>query len=334
MIDIMKAAYIEQLGPPENIRYGDIPLPAVRVSQVLVKVAAVTVNQVDTYIRAGTFPMELPLPFVIGRDMVGVVEAVGSAVTRFSPGDRVWCNNQGIHGRQGTFAEYVAVAEDLLYHLPAGVDWQEAVAILHSGLTTCLGLFREANLKPGETIFINGGSGNVGSALVQVAHDLGAQVIATVGSAEKRERVLELGADLAIDYKTENVSKVTRAFAPPGVDVYFDTSREPNFELAVPLLKHHGRMIVIAGREAHPTFSVGALYLKDCSVYGFIVTDATTEELHFCANKINHWLDQGKLKGKIDRVIPLAEAVTAHRLLEESMRNRDVKLNGKIVLIP
>ncbi len=122
----MKAAYIERVGAPENIRFGDLPLPAIGPGDVLVRVGAVGVNPVDTYIRSGRLPADLPLPIIIGRDMAGVVEAAGPAVRRFRPGDRVWCNNQGYAGRQGTFAEYVAVSEGLLYPLPAGVDEQQA----------------------------------------------------------------------------------------------------------------------------------------------------------------------------------------------------------------
>src|SRR5262249_46948223 len=164
----LKAADIANVGPPEDIRSGDLPLPALGRDDVLVKVAAVCVNPVDTYIRSGELPMALPFPFVVGRDLTGVVAAVGPAVTRFRPGDRVWCNNQGYHGRQGTFAEYAAVAEGLLYPLPAGVDDREAVAFVHSGLTACLGL-RRADLRTGEALLLNGGSGNVGSAVRQLA---------------------------------------------------------------------------------------------------------------------------------------------------------------------
>jgi NADPH2:quinone reductase len=122
----MQAASIEKVGPPEPIRYGDLPVPALGTGDVLVKVSAVCVNPVDTSIRSGQFPMDLPFPFVVGRDMAGVVQAVGPAVTLFQPGHRVWCNNQGYYGRQGTFAEYIAVDQGLLYPLPAGVDDREA----------------------------------------------------------------------------------------------------------------------------------------------------------------------------------------------------------------
>ena len=326
----MKAAFIETPGPPESIRYGDLEEPIPRNDQVLVKVVAVTVNPIDTYIRSGAYPIPLPRPFIIGRDLVGIVEAVGRGVTRFAPGQRVWCNNQGYGGRQGTFAEFVAVDEGLLYPLPDGVNEHEAVAVVHSALTACIGLVREAAIQAGETLLINGGSGNVGSAALQVAHYFGARVIVTAGSTEKIRRCLELGADRAVNYKTEDVAAAIRDFAPQGVDVYWDTTREPDFERSVPLLKHRGRIILMAGLNAHPPFPVGAFYTKDCSMHGFAITNATPEELRDVADQINRLLAAGALKAKVDRVMPLAEAAMAHRLFEE----HQAELNGKIVLIP
>ena len=111
----MKAAFIERPGPPESIRYGEVAMAVIRHDrQVLVKVTAVTVNPIDTYIRSGAYPVALPRPFIIGRDLVRVVDAVGAGVTRFAPGQRVWSNNQGYDGRQGTFAEFVSVDEEML----------------------------------------------------------------------------------------------------------------------------------------------------------------------------------------------------------------------------
>ena len=149
----MKAAYIDKVGPPENIQLGELPTPAVGPSDVLVKTTAVCVDPVDTLIRSAQLPENLAFPFIVGRDMAGVVQAIGPSVSRFAPGDRVWCNNQGYHGRQGTFAEFLAVHEDLLYPLPSGVDDKEAVAFVHSGLTACLGL-QDAGLQAGESVFI------------------------------------------------------------------------------------------------------------------------------------------------------------------------------------
>ena len=118
------------------IRYGEVAMPVIRHDrQVLVKVTVVTVNPIGTYIRSGAYPIALPRPFIIGRDLVGVADAVGAGLTRFAPGQRVWSNNQGYGGRQGTFAELVSVDEELLYPLADGVNEQEAVAVVHSALT-------------------------------------------------------------------------------------------------------------------------------------------------------------------------------------------------------
>src|SRR5262249_38516744 len=172
----MKAAYIDEVGPPENIQFGELPTPAVGPSDVLVKTTAVCVDPVDTLIRSGQLPEKLSFPFIVGRDMAGVVRAIGPSVRRFAPGDRGWCNNQGYDGRQWTFAEFLGVREALLYPLPSSVDDKEVVAFVHSALTACLGL-HEAGLQAGESLFINGGAGNVGSAVLQLARARGARAI-------------------------------------------------------------------------------------------------------------------------------------------------------------
>jgi NADPH:quinone reductase len=143
--------------------------------------------------------------------MVGTVEAEGRSVRGFPLDARVWCNNQGYDGRQGAFAEYLAVDEDLLYRLPDGADEKEAVAVAHSALTAYTGLVREARLRTGEAVFINGGSGNVGSATLQFAHNIGARVLVTAGSADRIQQYLELGANRAINYKNKVLLLSSRA---------------------------------------------------------------------------------------------------------------------------
>ena len=206
----MKAAYIEKPGPPENIIYGNLPKPKPADNQVLVKVKAVAVNPVDTYIRAGMYPMDLPQPFIVGCDLAGEVEAVGSAVTKYRRGDRVWGSNQGLLGRQGTFAEYAAVDECWLYPTPEEVSDEDAAAVALVGITAHLGLFRDAQLKMGEKVFVNGGAGGVGSCVVQMARAVGARVLTTAGSDEKVRTCLQLGANVAVNYKTDDVDAAHR----------------------------------------------------------------------------------------------------------------------------
>jgi NADPH2:quinone reductase len=328
----MKAAYIEKVGPPENIRFGDLPRPKPSGAQVLVKVKAVAVNPIDTYIRSGMVAMELPKPFVVGCDLAGVVEAVGPDVARLKVGDRVWGSNQGLSGRQGTFAEFAAVEERWLYPIPEGVTERDAAALALVGITAHLGLFRDAQLKVGEKVFVHGGSGGVASCVVQMAHAVGALVITSAGSEEKVQMCRRLGAKVAINYRTGDVEGALRKFGP--IDVWWENIREPNLVRAVDHLAMRGRIIVIAGREARPVFPVGPFYLKDASLHGLAMFNAPAEEQRKCAAEINRWLGKGKLRPVIDRVLKLSEAAAAHRLQEENTLKKKNVLMGKIVLEP
>jgi NADPH:quinone reductase len=247
---------------------------------------------------------------------------------------RVWCSNQGAEGRPGTFSELAAVDERWLNSTPSNISDEEAVALSLVGITAHLGLVQHAALHSGETLFVNGGSGGVGSSVVQTARNLGARVIATAGTEEKVRICQALGADHAINYKTQDVDAAIRELAPEGVDVWWETLREPNFERTVPLLAMRGRMIVMAGRDARPSFPVGQFYVKNCSLHGFAMFNATPREQRRAADDINHWSAEGKLKARIDRVLPLSRTVDAHRLQEESTVQRTGALAGKIVLKP
>jgi NADPH2:quinone reductase len=330
----MKAAYIPQPGPPESIIVGELPMPEPSGREVLVRVAAAALNPVDTYIRNGTIKMEIPLPFVVGCDLAGVVERLGPSAKRFSAGTRVWGSNQGLLGRQGTFAEYAAVDEDWLYPTPQGVSNEAAAACALVGITAHLGLVRDAKLKAGETLFVNGGTGGVGSMVVQMAKALGARVITTAGSDEKTAACRELGADAAINYKTEDVAARVKEFAPGGLNVWWETLREPNFDQTVSLLAPRGRMVLMAGRDARPPFPVGPFYVKGCMLVGFAMFNATPAEQRAAADDINHWLAAGKISPRIDRVMPLDDAAAAHRLQEENTVGKAGTLAGKIVIKP
>jgi NADPH:quinone reductase len=330
----MKAAYIEKIGGPEVIIHGDLPDPKPKRTECLVKVTAVDINPIDVYIRTGAIPAKLAFPWILGRDLAGVVLEVGAAVKRFKPGDRVWASNQGTDGRNGTFAELAAVDERWLYTIPQTVTDEQIAALSLVGITAHLGLTRKAKLKAGEVLFVNGGSGGVGSSVVQMTKILGARVVTTAGSDDKVAICRELGADLSINYKTQDVDKMLREFAPKGVNVWWETLREPNFERAVPLLATRGRMIVMAGRDARPALPVGPFYVKDCSLFGFAMFNATPSEQRASAEDINQWLVEGTLKPRIDRVLPLSQAAEGHRLQEESTVQKTGGLAGKIVLKP
>lgn len=324
----MKAAFFNKTGEAEVIQYGELPVPEIKEKQVLVKMKAVAANPVDTYIRAGKFPLEkpLPIPYIIGMDLVGTVSKVSNG-SKFKTGQRVWTSSLGFGGRQGSFSEYAVVDEDRLYAAPQNVSDEEIVAVLQSAITACHGLLHVAKLRKGETIYINGAAGNVGSAVIQLAKACEATVIASSSNHEKIKWCQELGADLVVDYRHPKAIDTIKQFAPQGINVYWDTSRNPNFDVAVDLLAMKGRIVLMAGAEARPPFPVGPFYRKQCSMLGFAILNNPPEELQQCATIINMCLERKQLKAKIAAKLPLSEAAKAHQMLEN-----DHDLWGKIVL--
>lgn len=330
----MKAAYIEQTGPANCIQYGELPDPSITAGQVLVKMHAVSVNPIDTYIRNGANFWELPQPYIIGCDLAGSVVEVGANVKGFTVGQRVWCSNQGLMGRQGSFSELCAVDAQWLYPTPDGVRDEDAAAAALVAITAHIGLLREAKLRRGETIFIRGGSGGVGSMVLQMAKSVGATVIATAGGEKKANVCKQLGADHVIDYHRGDVREQLLKLVPSGVNVFWETLREPDFDTAVATMAERGRMVLMAGRDARPAFPVGPFYVKGCSLHGFVMFKATPDEQRGCAADINHWLTTGQLKPVIDRVMRLSEAAEAHRLQEAHTVQKQSNLTGKLVLKP
>lgn len=330
----MKAAYIQNTGPADCVQYGDLPEPVLGAGQALIKTGAVSVNPIDTYIRNGANFWELPKPFIVGCDLAGTIVDVAPGTTGFTKGQRVWCSNQGLMGRQGTFAEYCAVETKWLYPTPEGVRDEDAAASALVAITAHLGLLREAKLRSGETIFVRGGAGGVGSMVLQMAKAIGATVIATAGGEKKVALCKQLGADHVIDYKRGDIKEQLLKICPNGVNVFWETLREPDFELGIAGMAERGRMILMAGRDARPAFPVGPFYVKGCSLHGFVMFKATSEEQRSCASDINHWLSTGKLKPLIDRVMPLSETAEAHRLQEAHTVQKQSSLAGKLVLKP
>lgn len=331
----MKAAYLETTGAPEVLHYGDLPDPVPKAGEVLIRVAAASLNPIDTYIRAGLVAMPLPKPFVTGCDLAGTVAALGAGVRHFEIGDRVWGSNQGLLGRQGTCAELASVHEDWLYPTPAEVADTEAAAAALVGITAHLGLFRCAHLQAGEIVFVNGGSGGVGSMVVQMAKAVNARVITTVGSADKANLCRSWGADCVLNYKNDDIPARIKEFTQgQGVNLWYETQREPDFFRTVELLRRRGRMIIMAGRQAQPVFPVGPFYVKDLSLHGFAMFNAPPEEQRVCAEDINRWLRDQKLRPLIGRTCKFAEAAAAHRFLEDNTLNKAGTLTGKIVLVP
>jgi NADPH2:quinone reductase len=279
--------------------------------------------------------MPLPQPVAItGTDFAGVVEAVGPDVSRFRVGDRVWGSNQGLLGRQGTCAEYVCVDQDWAYPIPEGVSEEQAAAAALVGITAHLGLFHRAHLQAGEWVFVNGGTGGVGSMVVQMAKAVGARVITTAGSPEKAALARELGADVVALYKQEDVANIIReATGGRGVHVWYETQPPTDLDRTVELTAPRGRIIVMAGRQARPVFPNGPFYVKNLSLFGFAMFNMTPDEQRVCAEDMNRWLANGQLRAIIGRRFPLQETAAAHRLQEENTLGKSGTLTGKIVIV-
>jgi NADPH:quinone reductase len=332
MILAMKAAYIEQTGPPEAIRVGELPRPEPGPGQVLVRVRATALNPFDLYLRSGMVAMPMSFPYIIGADFAGTVEALGPGAGHFQVGDRVWGSNQGMLGRQGVTAEFAAVDEALTYPTPPNQADAEAAAQALVGITAHLGLFHKGRLKAGEAVYVPGGSGGVGSMVVQMAKAVGARVATSAGSPAKVELCKALGADLALNYKLDDIPARLREFAPEGVDVWFESTRDPNLEVNIPLLRKRGRMVIIAGRAAKPILPFGSFYPRDISILGFAMFNASPDEQSASACEIARWAEAGLLKTPIGKTFPLAEAAQAHRFLDDATHQNTGQLVGKVVI--
>lgn len=329
----MQAAYITKHGPADSIIVGEIPTPTPGPHDILVAVSHSALNPIDLYIRAGTIAAPLPNPFVPHADFAGTVSATGNQVTRFKVGDKVWGSNQGMLGKQGTAAEFASIHEDWAYPLPSSVSPAEAAAVALTGITAHLGLFRKGELKQGETVFVNGGTGGVGSMVVQMAKAFGCKVITTVGSDAKARQCSDWGADLVLNYKKDNIAEKIKAFTnTQGVDLWYETQRDPSFEMILPLMKMRGRVVVIAGRAAKPALPFGMFYTRDLSIRGFAMFNATPDEQRQAAFDINRWLSSGQLHALIGATLPLAQTAQAHKLLEENTLQGAGTLAGKVVV--
>ncbi|MCP2292059.1 NADPH:quinone reductase [Nocardia amikacinitolerans] len=309
----MRAAYIERLGPPESIVYGELPSQVAGPDDVVVRVSATAVNHVDTFVRSGRYQTAMEFPFVIGRDLVGTV--VESRSPEFSPGDQVWCNSLGHEGRQGAASELAVVPIDRLYHLPDGASPTRTVAVVHPAAAAYLAAFTHGNLRSGETALIAGAAGNLGSALVALITRAGGTVIATA-HPDDHDYCRRLGAAHTIDYRAANIVEKVRDIVGRGVDLSIDTSGRNDMVAAVEMLAIGGRIVIVAGTGSRSELPTGALYLKDGSIRGFVISRATSAQLRDAAAVINRHLLDGALRPRSIDLLPLSAAAEAHRRIE------------------
>jgi NADPH2:quinone reductase len=323
----MKAIQVKQVGGPEAMKLVDLPVPEPKANEAVVKIAASGVNFIDVYFREGRY--KAPLPLILGQEGAGTVTAVGSDVKSVKVGDRVaWC------GLLGSYAEYAAVPADRLVPIPAGVTDQQAAAAMLQGMTAHYLLYDTYPLKKGETALVHAAAGGVGLLLTQMAHNIGARVIATVSTEEKAKLAREAGADDVILYTQADFEAETKRLTDgKGVDVVYDSVGKTTFEKGLNVLRPRRMMVLFGGSSgAVPPFDLitlahkGSLYVTRPSLHHYM---ATREELLARSSAVFGMITAGKLKLRIEHTYPLlGEAQRAHRDLEGR------KTTGKVLLVP
>ena len=317
-VEHMRAAYIRGTGPADSIVVGDVPVPRPGPGSVLVHNSVMAVNHVDTYIRSGAYATPLPggTPFIVGRDLAGTVVELGSGVTGFAIGDSVWCNSLGHDGRQGSFSDYSVVPAERLYRMPTGVTPETMMTAAHTGATAYLGLVREARVRIGETVFIGGAAGGVGSAAVQLARAAGTRVLASC-SPHDAEWVRSLGADEVFDRTDSALFERVYAASPGGIDVWWDTTGRFGLAQAFPLLGRGARVVVTAKRQGTKALELPTdFYTRDVQLRGFAISNASIGDLAEAAAALGGLLTRGGFKSRVAKVLSLEEAAGAHRLME------------------
>jgi NADPH2:quinone reductase len=317
----MKSVYVEKIGGPENLIYGDLPKPEPGPGQALVKIAATGVNFIDVYFRIGLYPATPPI--VLGNEGAGTVEGVGPDVTNVRAGDRV-----AYSMARGSYAEYAVVPAWQLVKIPASVDFQTAAAAMLQGMTAHYLTHSTYPLKSGDSCLIHAAAGGTGRMLVQMAKMRGARVIGTAGDEEKARQAKEAGADEVIIYTKEDfVAKIKGA-----MNVVYDSVGKSTFMQSLDCLRPRG-MMVSFGNASGPVSDFaplllsqkGSLFLTRPTLLHY---SSTREELEWRAGDVLNWVSQGKLKLHIHKVYPLADAAQAHRDLEGR------KTTGKLLLTP
>lgn len=322
----MKAIQVQKTGGPEVLTLVDLPVPKAKANEAVVKIAASGVNFIDVYFREGRYPAALP--FTDGQEASGTVTEVGSDVKSIKVGDRVAYSNV-----MGSYAEYAAVPADRLVRVPDKITDQQAAAAMLQGMTAHYLIYTTYPLKKGETALIHAAAGGVGLLLVQMAKNLGAHVIGTVGTEEKAKLAREAGADEVIVYATQDFEAETkRLTGGKGVHVVYDGVGKSTFEKGLNVLRPRGYMVLFGGASGPvPAFDPivlaqkGSLFVTRPSLIHYV---ALREELEQRSGDVFAMIAAGKLKLRISKTYKLEEVQQAHRDLEGR------KTTGKILLVP
>jgi NADPH:quinone reductase len=324
----VKAVRLHEYGGPEVLILEEVDKPRPGAGQVLVRVRAASVNQVDVAVRENRFPTPKQPPKIIGTDGAGIVEEVGEGVHNVAPGAEIVFSGIGI-GSEGSYAEYALLAEIQAVPKPPSLSFVEAAAMGLVFPTAYYGLVDRAHVAAGETVLVQGAAGGVGSAAVQIAKAVGARVLATVDDDAGAELVLELGADETIDRHHEDVAvRVRQLTEDRGVDVIVEIATSDNLAADIGALAKGGRIVCIGqGRGAEGTVPVGHAIAIDATILFMSLSNAGRAGVARIMGEIATLVEQGKVASVIGEELPLADARRAHELLQGPHL-------GKIVLVP
>ena len=304
----MKSIQVNVPGGPENLQLVEIPMPQPGPGQALVRIAASGVNFIDIYFRTGLYKADLPI--AIGSEAAGTVEAVGEGVTEVAPGDRV-----AYAMARGSYAEYAVVPAAQLVKIPAHVDFHTAAAAMLQGMTAHYLTHSTFPLKAGDTCLVHAAAGGAGGLIVQMAKNIGARVFGTVSTAEKAQIARDAGADEIILYTEQEFDvEARRLTGGRGVDVVYDSVGKTTFEKSLNSLRPRGTLALFGQSSGSvPAFdpailnSKGSLFLTRPSLGHYLLT---REELLWRAGEVLDAVDAGKLRLRIDRTYPLADAAS------------------------
>jgi len=330
----VKAFIVDRYGSKDGLRAGEMPEPELREDEVMVQVHAAGVNPLDAKIRNGEFKLILPYrpPFVLGHDVAGVVVRVGPRVRRFKPGDQVYARADDF--RIGAFAEYIGVKEDSLAIKPRELSMEEAASIPMVGLTAWQALTEKADLQKGQKVFIQAGSGGVGTFAIQLAKHLGATVATTTSTANV-ELVKSLGADVVIDYKKDTFESLLRDY-----DVVLNSQDGKTLDKSLRVLKGGGKLISISGPPdpefgqeiRSPWFVRLVMRLLSFGIrrkarrrnvtYSFLFMKASGRQLR----EITRLIESGVIRPVVDRVFPFESTNEAIAYVEKG------RARGKVVV--
>jgi NADPH2:quinone reductase len=322
----MKMIVVREPGGPEKMELVDAPIPQPGQGQALVRLGAIGVNFIDVYFRMGRYKTDIPI--TLGNEGAGTVEAVGSGVTEVAVGDRVAWSMQ-----RGAYAEYAVVPAAMFVKIPGHVSFETAAAAMLQGMTAHYLSHSTYPLKSGDTCLVHAAAGGLGALLVQMAKMLGSRVFGTVSTEEKARIARDAGADETILYTRQDfATEVKRLTDGRGVDVVYDSVGQSTFDKSLDSLRPRG-VLALCGQSSGnvPPFDPnilngkGSLFLTRPSLGHYLLT---REELLWRAGDVLDWINSGKLKLRIDRTYPLAEAAAAHRDLESR------RTAGKLLLIP